>query len=574
MSFIPNSTVASNDFETLIGPRPRVRSGCLTCRKRKVKCDEQRPNCFNCTRLRRTCIFADTSIPSDSLSLEPRSKDTTSVTVACSAASTTLPDGSSTPSPSPLFPSELQGWTTPLNLLEFGTGIDQSLQEQSDTSRLLGSSTSPLLSWSQMALFGEASLCPGPSLLPVQNDATPFLYFIEQVDPPFIGNIDNMNWKSMKRYTVELGCHHPVVSQAISAVESLYKAKANCDRTTSSMALYYVAKTSYVGMLEQDDAEPEIVLTVTFLLCCFEIVAQHETVPITLKPEGALVAKLEAWEHNTAYAWSPVVHRLRAWFKIFHARSMHLGGPGLLSPKVDRLLTCHLRGQTPTLSHIGNQSPCLDQAILADLSSPLFEFYLEIQVTSTQIASLNRHHRSRGFQTDEREVQNVAEEIQEILHHIWQRRPALLRLDRRQLQEKLTPDLRSTIGRLADLCCAAYFTEIIYLGRAYGKTSTASAESLEAMKNIHHIIDSSCGERSTVDPGFIWPLFMYAVEHPDPEQSRWAVSVLHRVQNPLWHSDFVSSLAQGISEKQFSQAKRVDTRYFCFEHFSTPPPFI
>ncbi|KAF8544385.1 hypothetical protein BDD12DRAFT_816091 [Trichophaea hybrida] len=33
----------------------RSRAGCLTCRKRKVKCDEDSPVCKNCTRLRRTC---------------------------------------------------------------------------------------------------------------------------------------------------------------------------------------------------------------------------------------------------------------------------------------------------------------------------------------------------------------------------------------------------------------------------------------------------------------------------------------------------------------------------------------
>ncbi|RTE68014.1 hypothetical protein BHE90_017609, partial [Fusarium euwallaceae] len=37
--------------------RGRVRSGCLTCRSRKVKCDEGRPTCHNCTRLERHCVY-------------------------------------------------------------------------------------------------------------------------------------------------------------------------------------------------------------------------------------------------------------------------------------------------------------------------------------------------------------------------------------------------------------------------------------------------------------------------------------------------------------------------------------
>ncbi|TDZ15340.1 Sterol uptake control protein 2 [Colletotrichum orbiculare MAFF 240422] len=37
---------------------PRSRRGCWTCRTKKVKCDEQRPNCHRCTRLRLLCDYA------------------------------------------------------------------------------------------------------------------------------------------------------------------------------------------------------------------------------------------------------------------------------------------------------------------------------------------------------------------------------------------------------------------------------------------------------------------------------------------------------------------------------------
>lgn len=35
----------------------RVRSGCLTCRDRHLKCDEGRPNCQNCTKSNRECSW-------------------------------------------------------------------------------------------------------------------------------------------------------------------------------------------------------------------------------------------------------------------------------------------------------------------------------------------------------------------------------------------------------------------------------------------------------------------------------------------------------------------------------------
>lgn len=36
---------------------PRRRTGCLTCRARKVRCDEAKPTCANCLRVRLNCVY-------------------------------------------------------------------------------------------------------------------------------------------------------------------------------------------------------------------------------------------------------------------------------------------------------------------------------------------------------------------------------------------------------------------------------------------------------------------------------------------------------------------------------------
>ncbi|PQK11402.1 hypothetical protein BB8028_0003g00280 [Beauveria bassiana] len=42
---------------------PRVFTGCLNCRKRHVKCDEQTPSCAKCARLNLHCTFSRTFVP-------------------------------------------------------------------------------------------------------------------------------------------------------------------------------------------------------------------------------------------------------------------------------------------------------------------------------------------------------------------------------------------------------------------------------------------------------------------------------------------------------------------------------
>lgn len=44
-------------------PRRRSRNGCLTCKRRKVRCNEQRPRCFHCQRLGLNCLWKDASAP-------------------------------------------------------------------------------------------------------------------------------------------------------------------------------------------------------------------------------------------------------------------------------------------------------------------------------------------------------------------------------------------------------------------------------------------------------------------------------------------------------------------------------
>lgn len=48
----------------------RTRTGCLTCRKRRIKCDERKPTCFNCERSKKVCLGYQ-----DLLNLQPRKRN-------------------------------------------------------------------------------------------------------------------------------------------------------------------------------------------------------------------------------------------------------------------------------------------------------------------------------------------------------------------------------------------------------------------------------------------------------------------------------------------------------------------
>ncbi|KAL4931275.1 putative C6 finger domain protein [Aspergillus undulatus] len=51
----PNRPVATQQLAIAKVARKRTKTGCLTCRQRRIKCDEEKPVCKNCTKSKREC---------------------------------------------------------------------------------------------------------------------------------------------------------------------------------------------------------------------------------------------------------------------------------------------------------------------------------------------------------------------------------------------------------------------------------------------------------------------------------------------------------------------------------------
>ena len=563
--------------------RARTRSGCLTCRTRKVKCDETRPICFNCRRLSRTCVYKET----------PRRKKIVVPTTSTDPVSNVArPDASNSISSNDPYINQilqeqdffLQGQlggisnfdsdgqiysTADLSLPSAFDIINPSVDlDCEDPSSLLAGNLTQNPSYEVPELQEKAP--PAYSVSSSRTDST-FRYFLDHVDPPFLSPYDSINCARIKLYIAELGFHNALVASAIAAVESLYEAEMNSQDTNGSMALYYAAKSGYSKMLEDEQQDLHTILVVTLLLCCFEIVAQQETVSITLKSQGAFIRKLEMWPQHAS--WPPISRRIEAWLRILHAKAMHLGGRGLISPQVDDLLpTDH--HSTMSLSFL-DVNVNVESAIYDSLSGSLFEFFLDLQRLSIQTSSLNRHHRSRGTASDEEEVRRISADIKSKLYTVWYCRPVLLRISTENFAGHLSPSLASSLTSLVGICTASYFTEIIYLGRACGETLTATVEAQRAMQQIRQIIDSNyASDTEQVNSGYLFPLYLYACESIDREDCQWAITKLRQIKNPLCHSDVIADLAEALTQEQLEKGDRVDTRYFCLKVFGLSPPFI
>lgn len=376
----------------------------------------------------------------------------------------------------------------------------------------------------------------------------------------------------LKQYLAEVGSRDAAVGAAIRAVQSLYAATLLGQDISEAMSLYYSTKIMYEKMLVDENQDFHTLLVVTFLLCVFEVVTQHATVSVTTQADGTFARRLEHWSNRGN--WPPVSRRIVVWLRILHGCAMHMGNRGLLSVKV-RSLFPEEKLEIPSLLFL-DPHPEVVSSLFDTISRPLFEFYTELQKISVQISHLNRHHRPRGMPADEGQVHQIFEKLEKEFSSLWQSRSSLLRQTPSDVRAHLSAQVANPIIKMMGLCTASYHSGRVDLRRSYGRPLLAPLESKKAMDEIRRIVDGDYNsfDGGSLCSGYLWPIFVYALESMDTEEIRWAVTRLRQVQNPLCRSDFVARLADDITNEQIREGKRIDVRYFCFEKYGSPPPYM
>lgn len=82
----------------------RTKTGCLTCRKRRIKCDETHPTCNNCKKSKRECLGYD---PIFKQQQTPSLQPSPNGEVSPSASTTSTVPSSTTPAPYTTHPTPI-----------------------------------------------------------------------------------------------------------------------------------------------------------------------------------------------------------------------------------------------------------------------------------------------------------------------------------------------------------------------------------------------------------------------------------------------------------------------------------
>lgn len=221
----------------------------------------------------------------------------------------------------------------------------------------------------------------------------------------------------------------------------------------------------------------DIILVVAFLLCLTVATLPNEDGPPFGVLDRAFVTRLEAWLMRGHQ--SPAGLRIGVWLQLLRIAIKRVGNPGLLSKSVSGL---------PSLTALDHDAHAVN-SLYDIISAPIFTFYREAQDVSNQVADVTHYRRSRITATDQAEVTDILTSLKDNMCHLWQARPAPLRLDPSELQQHFCPTIADPLITLAGLCSATYLTEVVAMGRILGYPSFASPEAKDAMQRIRDIVD-------------------------------------------------------------------------------------
>jgi hypothetical protein len=540
--------------------RGRVRSGCLTCRSKKVRCDEQLPQCRRCVRLQLKCSWPQqarkshqpaSSTPCDPGDVEPF------VESPSSPLTPSIPRRAANRHES-CPPGHIPGWIDHGSPFTVTQDLSQAQERSLTDSAALSMMTSQ-----------DIYLCTTIDWLAAQDShqRLSFSYFLASVDIPFLTPYDPINWKHFKVRAVELAGRFSSIAASITALQWLFRAQNSYLPTSFAVSQYKEAFRMFESVASAEDVSHEDVLVNAFLLSLSSAIVLDDVACLFMDPESTL-HKLMVPQGDR---WTPLTRRIYAWLEILHASARRGGNGGFLLAQTYELLLSHGKDelQQPLLS-MG------DEASTVKLIVPVFKFYLELQRISLRIANLSHYHRSRTTATDQEQVIKLMATVKDDIHSLWHARPSLMRLISDKIRGQAAPSTSNILLSVIGVVKAAYFAELIEIGRNLSESLSITLEAMDAMHSIRTVIhgDYEVYHNGKLNAGYLRPLFLCAIESPDDKVTDWALRQMKSIQDPISRSEFFTGYATQLVAEQKVRKRRVTTRWLCYQNYGMRPPYL
>ncbi|KAB8225384.1 hypothetical protein BDV33DRAFT_187581 [Aspergillus novoparasiticus] len=449
---------------------PRRRTGCLTCRARKVRCDETKPTCANCTRLRLQCIYK-TIVPGIASRRSPqRISQVPQQAFTIDSAPTHVPDR-----------LDVNYFDTVLQPRELRPRASQILPHQV-TDHALPPTSGPVPdfpSFDMLGFIGEITSDFEQKHLDLTNGVSAFTLTSEALSPTTPGHVGDMSVETLPSPTDSQSEGVPNVLSGDRTIwpetrktyeEQLVSHFAEIDpppTTFGSIALEWNDASSEIQSCvteSMDDSLLKRALTAVFLLMLSEVISSPDLGDSNTSYLHSAYLLLQRFHHRTK-AWTGFGHLIVSWISLLDVRALIAGRDGdplIELGMLDQIGTSEMdqRSEDELLSKPGY---LIHNAIVG----PAYSFLFKAQQVIRRIVCLDMHHRRRGTVSDEFEVLQVAHQIGADLEGLWNKRPRVLDVYDKpeELYNTLQPAVADEVCRTFRQYIANFLAIFIYLHR-------------------------------------------------------------------------------------------------------------
>ncbi|PYI04596.1 Zn(II)2Cys6 transcription factor [Aspergillus sclerotiicarbonarius CBS 121057] len=554
---------------------PRRRTGCLTCRARKVRCDEAKPTCANCTRLRLQCAYK-TIIPGVASRHTSHNTSTTTApghttaadradlnffhTVLCNDRLSASASGSPQQAGPGRPPQSLSTDITSFDILGFIGEITSDFQQKHldlTTNGLAGfpAGSLPAAIANEELDHNERPISWGLGSVPViQGDHSDqgssdtsgsrvtyedqlFAHFVESDPPPTIFGPVTLEWEYVRANVVGQSRHSRAVLHGIYCYAEIHEASIEGKAWKLASKYHQLACSEVQSCLlgEVGEAMLKRVFTTVLLLMLAELLSTPDLWGSGTSFLHSAYLLLQRFHHRTK-SWIGVSHVIVSWVSLLDVRALIAGRDG--DPLIELGCLSSKPNTTPEMSTEAksddNEPPNPAYLIREAITGPAFRFFLQTQQVIRRIVCIDLHHRSRGTVSDEFEVLQIAHQVGADLETLWNRRPRVLDVysTPEGLVDTLQPAIAVEICRTFRQYIANFLAIFIYLHRVafaiYPRTDRVHRAVDRIIQLATAEVESSGGDQQHLPASFVWPLFVAGLEG-SMEQRRWIVKEMQRI---------------------------------------------
>ncbi|KAL7928935.1 hypothetical protein V8C35DRAFT_325560 [Trichoderma chlorosporum] len=532
-------------------------------RRRKVKCDEQRPRCSHCERLNLECKWRPHHAPV----LSKQRQDANGESAVSNSQLTQSPSTDQLPTATGL--RTLQAMDEVFDYASFMWDPSSSLwqQESPDMATAIAINTNVIEPTAYVNRHTDSLIMNTYSdTTAVQENGDQALdqsapaasgglmeFFAKSATPPILAGVESQRkWFLIRQGLVAMSKSSRVLRCAILAFSNTLLCRSNLSWAFADQNHYEEAT------MEVEAQDPNSFTEHSLARECFLAALFFLSYAYTI------------FQRGDKASFSHVEKQVLLWIRLLDARAVSAGGEGLFLSQDDEIelvdaSPASFEAETDEIARSQDaSSDDIEDVLFQVLYQPGIIFFQKVQSFMGRISKIDPWHRSRGTVEDEIEVMNIGASIAADLRSLYDQRPPLMdyAVAGKLSEPHISAHLAFTITRAFRTYLSNYYASKVHLHRVAYKHLPLTKEATDALGQIRklaHQISSDLAPDDSLPVNMLWPLLMWGVEEQGQDERAWIRAQIVRMEGVAGNARITAQVLEEVQARQ--EASKTPTAF-------------